>query len=393
MIKEYGQYYTEGNIAKLLISSVRQKKPEKIIELGVGKGALMREAMGRWERAEFFGADVDRNNVKQLQYEFPNVEFLELNGLSFKIDSELSFGHNTIDVAICNPPYRQIDKAEHYGRVLENAQLGSLNDYKKLSSDLIFLARNLTYLKNGGELAIILPNGLITSHEFKGFRKNLLKNHDVTSVIELPDRVFKNTDAKTYILIVRKGRKNKDRTSVQVKIADSNGTIEKRHEVQCELLIERMDYTYHDWRISEQSKANGKSLKELNVLIRRGSYSKRMLVNLNTPFLHTSDISGNKGNSVRLDKKVFHEGMYAEKGDIVMTRVGRTNLGKVLYVKSGRRLISDCVYVLRAPTQISQDLYSSLSGREGRAWIEAHKRGVCAKVISKTDLLNYVLFE
>ena len=38
-MNELGQYYTESNFSNLLISFISNNNPEKVLELGVGKGS------------------------------------------------------------------------------------------------------------------------------------------------------------------------------------------------------------------------------------------------------------------------------------------------------------------------------------------------------------------
>ena len=333
-MNELGQYYTESNFSNLLISFISNNNPEKVLELGVGKGSLLKAALQRWNDIDFIGADVDDDNISMLSNEFPNIKFYLLNGLSSKLDSKLNLEINSIDVAICNPPYLYIDKNKEVNSIVYNAGLGKSVNYKRLTSDIVFMAQNLILLKSGGELGIILPDGLITSHEFEFFRKQILNNHLLLGIIELPDRIFKKTEAKTFIL-------------------------------------------------------SGKSLGELNVKIQRGKYTKKELTVMNVDFIHTSDLYSNTSSELIFRKNKYENGVIAKEGDIVLSRVGKRCIGTFSVIKKGNVLISDCIYRIQTTEVIRKKIIDALNSDYGKKWMKAHSHGVCAKVISKTDLLNF----
>ena len=386
MNKELGQYYTHQNISKLLISKIFAKNPKKILELGVGDGSLFRAAKDRWKNSDLIGGDIDIRNVHSLKKEFPDTNIYFINGLSSNLRSDLKIEFGSVDVGICNPPYIAIKKSEDLGKILEQSNLGFLHEYSQVTSDLIFLAQNLLLLKDGGELGIIIPDGLITSHFFENFRRNLIQNYQLKGVIELPSKIFPKTEAKTHILIIKKGKI----TNYQVPIYLSNdvGEITSKIFVKKKDLIIRMDYKYNYWKRS--CTGNGKTLSELGAVIFRGKPSKKELVQSGNLFLHTSDLQRPFQRMKFHSNSLFENLPFAQAGDIVIPRVGK-RLEKVSIITSGKVVISDCVYVIRVEKKYRQAVINSLVSCNGKEWINAHAHGVCAKVISKIDLLNFRL--
>lgn len=379
------QYYTQESISNLLLSKILIKNPKKILELGVGNGSLFRAAKFKWKKSDIIGGDIDLDNINTLKQEFPKTKLYVINGLSSNLNSELKIELGSIDVGICNPPYIPIKKTDLFGEILEKSNLGMISQYNQITSDLIFLAQNLLMLKNGGELGIIIPDGLLTSHYFKYFRERLINNYKIKGIIELPAKVFLKTEAKTHILIIKKS--NSHYKNVPIYLSNNKGEITNKISVDKQHLLYRMDYNYHSWKIS--NKIIGKTLNELGVEISRGTLSKKELLLCGQEFIHTSDlnsfftIKSFKNNTEQENLK------YAEEGDIIISRVGKRCLGKIMYVESGKVLISDCVYRLRASEIHRKKIIESLNSEYGRNWIKAHSHGVCAKVISKVDLLNF----
>lgn len=379
------QFYTQDSISRLLLSKILIRNPKKILELGVGGGSLFRAAKDKWKNSDIIGADIDGNNINTLKKEFPETKLYVINGLSSNLYSELKVELGSIDVAICNPPYIPIKKNDILGKIIEESSLGIISEYNNITSDLVFLAQNLLMLKNGGELGIIIPDGLLTCHNFKYFRENLINNYKVKGIIELPAKVFLKTEAKTHILIIKKNISSYK--NVPIYLSDHEGQIISKIIVNKKNLYRRMDYKYHSWKSS--NKKSGKTLAELGVEIFRGSLSKKDLLTKEQEFIHTSDLKSVYASENFQNNERLSNFRYAEEGDILISRVGKRCLGKIMYIESGGILISDCVYRLRVPELYRKEIIDSLKSDYGREWIKAHSHGVCAKVISKVDLLGF----
>ena len=379
------QFYTQDNISKLLLSKILIKNPKNILELGVGDGSLFREAQKKWKNSVIIGGDIDRNNVNTLQAEFPTTNLYVINGLSSKLNEDLKIELGSIDVAICNPPYLALKKDDNFAEIIKKSNLGEISDYPQITSDLVFLAQNLLLLRNGGELGIIIPDGLLTSHYFKIFREKIIFNYKVKAIIELPSKVFIKTEAKTHILILKKGDKTND--LIPLYLSNKFGEIINKILVRKDNLSYRMDYKFHYW--NSINKTIGKTLEELGVEIFRGQASKKTLIINGDNFIHTSDLKNQfeiKRFKININSKNLRS---AESGDILMSRVGKRCLGKIIVVKEGSIIISDCVYRIRIPNLYKEDVIQAFNSEYGRNWIKAHSHGVCAKIISKTDLLNF----
>jgi type I restriction-modification system DNA methylase subunit len=381
------QYYTHDDISRLLLSKILVKNPRKILELGVGDGSLFRAARKKWKNSDIIAGDIDHNNINSLKEEFPTTKLYVINGLSSNLSSVLKIEVGSIDVGICNPPYMAIKKCAEFAEILENSKLGEISDYSHITSDLIFLAQNLLMLKDGGELGIIVPDGLLTCNHFRNFRKKIIENYKLKGVIELPAKIFKKTEAKTHILIIKKCESSYQK--VPLYISNQQGDIINKISINKKDLTFRMDYKYHFWKTTNF--LNGISLNDLGVEIYRGSKSKKELELLRSQFIHTTDLRGDFASSIFENNLKCEKLRYAEKGDILISRVGKRCLGKILYVTDGTILISDCIYRLRIPIKHREKVILALNSEYGRNWIKAHSHGVCAKVISKSDLLNFRL--
>jgi len=389
MINKLGQFYTEDLISNLMISRILNKNPKTIVELGIGQGSLAKAALKRWKNSRIIGIDIDANNIETLKTTFPKIQCFLINGLSSNLSSNLKIKLGSVDVGICNPPYLTVKKNPEIEKILISAGLGDFNDYTNISSDLVFLAQNLNLIKLNGELAIILPDGLITSHQFHKFRKLLLANYAISACIELPSKIFKKTEAKTYILIIKKTLTKSKK--INLFLANNSAELIDKISISIDKAIHRMDYTYYSLMPKPIFLSNGVSLEDLNAKIFRGSLSKKSLETRNYEYIHTNSFNQLNEDLVLEDKKVLPQSNfnYAKEGDILIPRVGKSCLGKVMRIVKGEILISDCVYVIRIDKQERNELFNILNSDYGRKWIIAHAHGVCAQVISKKDLLKF----
>lgn len=387
MNNHLAQYYTEDSISKLLVSSMSSINPASLLEIGVGQGSLIKQAQAKWTTAKIIGIEIDERKKLYLKKTFPEANLFFTNGLSSRLKNIINVQYNTIDLAICNPPYLVVDKNREINQIIEAAGLGNIKNYKKITSDIVILGQNLLFLKDGGELGIILPDGPVTSFDFESFRKNISENHTIQTIIELPFKTFLKTEAKTYILIIKKGKIGRGHDyNLELLKSDTKGNVTNRLSVGNTEIIKRMDFSFHSWK--QNFNEIGITLKEMNAEICRGSFSKKALFLSGNQFLHTTQINNN--SSLILDCHNIDKGIFAKKNDIVMSRVGRNNLGKVTIIKSGKILISDCVFRIRIPSAKYRTAFlKKINSRIGQNWIDAHSHGVCVKIISKADLMNF----
>jgi type I restriction enzyme M protein len=103
-----GRFYTQDLFSNLLIQNIENEEPEKILELGVGRGALLKAAYNRWTEAEYFAADIDPYSMDHVSKNMPFVNLYEVNSLSNNIEQSLFLNKSTIDIAICDESQKTV---------------------------------------------------------------------------------------------------------------------------------------------------------------------------------------------------------------------------------------------------------------------------------------------
>lgn len=109
------------------------------------------------------------------------------------------------DVLMANPPFAGDIKES---RILAKYELGKKPNGKaqtKVGRDILFIERNLDFLKDGGRMAIVLPQGRFNNSSDKAIREFIAERCRILAVVGLHGNVFKpHTGTKTSVLFVQK---------------------------------------------------------------------------------------------------------------------------------------------------------------------------------------------
>ncbi len=114
------------------------------------------------------------------------------------------FSHFNFDVLMANPPFAGEVKE---GQILSRYELGMKNGktLRSVSRDTLFIERNLNFLKPGGRMAIVLPQGRFNNNLDKHIREYITEHCRILAVVGLHSNTFKpHTGTKTSVLFVQK---------------------------------------------------------------------------------------------------------------------------------------------------------------------------------------------
>lgn len=381
-----GRFYTEPLVSHLMVSNFRQPSPKRILDLGVGSGSLLHAAYLRWENAFFFAADIDRDRMLHTSSHLSFATFQHIDGLSATLPEKLNLKVGSIDVAVCNPPYIRLERSPDTMKLLQEGGLEGCSGLKRVTSDVVFLAQNLQMLRNGGELGIILPDGIFTGIEFREFREELIRYHTILGVIQLPDNIFKRTEARTHILLLEKGTG----TFGDIPLFGSypSGHLTPAIYIKPDEASKRMDYEFYKWKEKYHLNLSQLTLKQTGAEIKRGRNTRKFLHDSGLEYFHTTCFPESSGK-ILLDDQPYKKGNNAQAGDILVARVGKRCIGKTAIVASGNLPITDCVYRIRVSKPFRKAVWDSFNSNYGREWMKAHAHGVCSRCISKQDLLEF----
>lgn len=114
------------------------------------------------------------------------------------------FKNFKFDIILTNPPFAgELNQQDNNFKLYELA-----NGKNKLGRDVLFIERNLNFLKPGGRMAIVLPQGKFNNSSDKYIREYVADKCRILGVVGLHGNVFKagknGTGTKTSVLFVQK---------------------------------------------------------------------------------------------------------------------------------------------------------------------------------------------
>jgi type I restriction enzyme M protein len=390
----FGRYYTDSEIARVLVESMAMNNPGVAIDLGAGNGALVGEASRHWDITKFVTVDIDDAAASSLLRQLNGSNFTHYTGdaLDISLSEKIGIPLGKVDSGLCNPPYIRPKWRQSFGEILEDAGLSDvIPKLRCIHADVLFLAQNLRFLREGGKLGLILPDGLIAGERYVKLRQTLASAHRLERVIELPRGVFTKTDAKAHIVILAK--QGTPCGATQIQRLEINGHLSDAIYLQPGQVGARLDYSYlavHCRNVDQQS---GIPLRNVAKSVMRGIYSSAKRKELNFPVFHSTDfVQGcTEVPPQFLLKEISNNSainVLAYPGDILLARVGRNLEQKICIVPHGVVAVTDCIFILRVAPKWRQKALNFLTSSKGRTTIAAVSHGVGAKFITKDALLN-----
>lgn len=265
---EKGQYFTPRHVIDMCVKMLNPQKGEYMIDTASGScgftvhtifqltGHLFENVEITEEEKEdvlkVFGIDFDEKvvrvartlnliagdgetnvlHINTLDYDrweetTKNEKWLLTYGKGLQRLKELKKDKNSnkefqFDLLMANPPFAGDIKES---RIIHKYELGYNNKNKpksKVGRDILFIERNLDFVRPGGRLAIVLPQGRFNNTSDKDIREYISQKARILGVVGLQVNTFKpHTGTKTSVLFLQKW--NDDKTETQYycpKVAD-----------------------------------------------------------------------------------------------------------------------------------------------------------------------------
>lgn len=388
--KLHGQYYTDQAIGALLVNQLKHQHVDTAIEFGVGPGALLDAVRFRWPDAKCISVDIDPKHVIKGQ-DSARSHYCE-DALKPDISSRIGLEPESVDLAVCNPPFVTSAWKPEFKDILARAGLLPRQATLGFGADVLFLAQNLWMLRSKGQLGIIVPSGIISGERSRHVRDWLLARHTISDVVELPAGTFTATEVKTFVLCLTKDTASSAEISLRNITPDGRITAPIRIS-QAEASL-RLDYSFYASRADAAGANFASSLISLHVT--RGNIGANELRTSGIEHLHTTDISASVFPHLQLattSRSAHDKHTTAKQGDVVLARVGRDFHKKIALITRGELVISDCLFALRSEQYAPADVYQALISEAGQRWLQAFSRGACARFITKADMERFPLKE
>ncbi|MCC6972286.1 MAG: N-6 DNA methylase, partial [Phycisphaerales bacterium] len=127
------------------------------------------------------------------------------------------------DIVMANPPFAGDIKERGIIGLYEIARKDNDKMEDKIGRDILFIERCLNFLKPGGRMAIVLPQGRFNNSSDKRIREFIAERCRILAVVGLHQNTFKpHTGTKTSVLFVQKWNDDVRVGQVCKKVADYN---------------------------------------------------------------------------------------------------------------------------------------------------------------------------
>ncbi len=401
-----GQFFTPAPIIKLLLGLIDSNNNIKILDPACGTGDILINAFLNGYNS-IWGIEKDSFLAKITQLYLillgsNNKRIIEGNALStyqsWSDQLKININFNFFDLILVNPPFGAkipVNDKE----ILQQFQLGfkwqkdpNTGDWQKVAlresqaPQILFIERCLEFLKSGGKMIIILPEGVLSNPSDRYIIQFILKCSTILAIISCPQATFlPYTFVKTNILILEKSPPPVNYSffmgiieSIKLYDKDNNSDISKvinNYKIYLKNSGSLPDSSKFGFVLNINELKNlilipeyynpdiKNQLKEINKdkfeLIRFGDLVKAKIIKVNRgheigvksygtgeiPFIRTSDIFNWEINLNPI-KKVSEEiwNKYKDKQDI--------QAGDILFVNDGTFLIGRCALVTPYETKI-----------------------------------------
>jgi type I restriction enzyme M protein len=294
---DFGQFFTPNVIVDFIVKAIGVEKDYKVLDTSCGSGGFLLHALKsiRDEANKTYGDDrglswfyywhnFAANNLYGIEineqisrvakmnmiiHDDGHTNIITNDGLknnrSIEIENRnLNFQDGTFNLIMTNPPFGSTIKADEVGYYKEyeffERNLGFIeakdriaddNNKKKWrlsqSTEILFLERCYKYLDEGGYLAIVIPDGVLTNSTSQYVRDWLVEKFRIMAVVSLPQHTFAHVKAgvKSSIFFLQKHPKELTNKFEQT-LSDIRALVHKEKGLDKEQKAERILELYKE---------------------------------------------------------------------------------------------------------------------------------------------------
>lgn len=232
-----GQFFTPEPVIDFCVAMMQPKPEETVIDPACGSGGFLMSALkylqsnnqnldtAKTVSQNIFGLDINRSiariaKMKLLLEANGKTNILCTNSLEDLDSIKLSLGQkNGFDLVLTNPPFgAKITQSSVLSKFDLGHKWGNQNSefyqtktvYANQNAEILFIERCLQLLKEGGRMAIVLPNGNFENPSLDYLRYYIKQKAKVLAIVNLPQETFIpfGTGVKTSLLFLEKDSEN-----------------------------------------------------------------------------------------------------------------------------------------------------------------------------------------
>lgn len=274
----FGQYFTPRPIVKFAIDVLPIKNDSFVLDTSCGSGGFLLYALNkvreqanqlfpnykkdtkqydRWKKywhdfaeKNLYGIEINEQisraaKMNMIIHDDGHTNVITEDGLLSTEDiatktKNTGFKYNHFDFIVTNPPFgSSVKKSEkHYLGTydfgtkdpdwLDIKAKTTLEKRENQNTEILFIEQCHKFLKEGGYLAIVLPDGILTNSSLQYVRDGIEEKFRIVAVVSIPQTAFSATGAgvKSSVLFVKKNTAKqtqnikKIKTSIQINLKE-----------------------------------------------------------------------------------------------------------------------------------------------------------------------------
>lgn len=249
---DFGQFFTPRNIVKFIVDVLPINHDSLVLDTSCGSGGFLLHALDKirkkaneyyeqnsienykyWHdfaEKNLFGIEINEQiartaKMNMIIHDDGHTNVIACDGLLpseeiIKKTNNYGFAYNRFNFIITNPPFGSVikDSEQAYMKKYSLAFKGEdwLNPKSKntikdnQNTEILFIEQCYNFLAEGGYLAIVLPDGILTNSSLQYVRDWLEEYFRIVAVVSLPQTAFSATGAgvKSSVLFLKKHPKN-----------------------------------------------------------------------------------------------------------------------------------------------------------------------------------------
>jgi len=214
--KELGAYYTPQNLSQILTDWAIRTPTDKIFEPSFGGCGFLetsvkslKELHCRSPASRLFGADIDKQAFNFLSNKLGSVASVSGRFIckDFIKTTPKDYGRSLFDVVIGNPPYVSLhnmstEQRESCFDILRKSPFTGNSIGRNVSLWAFFMLHALSFLKDKGRVAWVLPSSLLHANYAKVLLKSYQKHFHSIKIVKLNQRLFQDVGADEISVIL-----------------------------------------------------------------------------------------------------------------------------------------------------------------------------------------------
>ena len=249
---DFGQYFAPRNIVKFIVDVLPINNDSKVLDTSCGSGGFLLYALDKvrqqagiyynegtiehynhWHdfaSKNLFGIEINEQiartaKMNMIIHDDGHTNVISSDGL-LRDDvirertENKGFEYETFDVIITNPPFgstiKQTEKAYLHQYSFGNKDVdwldtknSAVKERDSQSTEVLFIEQDYNFLKEGGYMAIVIPDGILTNSSLQYVRDTIGEWFRIVAVVSMPQDAFKANGAgvKSSVLFLKKWTK------------------------------------------------------------------------------------------------------------------------------------------------------------------------------------------